>query len=328
MLRWGLLGTSFISQTMARAITASPGSCLTAAAGRDAGRLQAFCAGHAIAHAHQDYAALIADSAVDVVYVGLPNHLHRPVTELAAAAGKPVLCEKSLTTRLADAEALVATVRRADVFCLEGLMYLAHPLMAKLTDLLTNGDLGGIQAIHCFYAADIWQVVNPDGGGTIYNLGCYPASLLHLVMQTAFGPAAFVDRICAGHGTCSPKDGNISDALLSVRFGNGVLASLHATDNYGMSHDVRIQTDRGVLCCPSNPWLPEAGTNHLSWQPYGEKAVMIPVSDPLDAFDHQVRLVERCLAAGLREAPRPAPRLQDSLEIMALLTEWEAQCHA
>ena len=33
--------------------------------------------------------------------------------------------------------------------------------------------------------------------------------------------------------------------------------------------------------------------------------------------------MEKCLASGAKEASRPAARMQDSLEILDLLTEWE-----
>ena len=86
------------------------------------------------------------------------------------------------------------------------------------------------------YAADSKAVVNPAGRGTIYNLGCYPASLLHLVMQTAFDDGAFQARSMWAAGTRS-ADGTIGEASLAVRFDNGVLANLWSTDEYGMSHD-------------------------------------------------------------------------------------------
>jgi hypothetical protein len=43
-----------------------------------------------------------------------------------------------------------------------------------------------------------------------------------------------------------------------------------------------------------------------------------------DAFYHQTKMVERALAIGAKEAPRPSPRLSDSVEIMQFLTDWEA----
>src|SRR4029453_15955245 len=47
--------------------------------------------------------ALLAAPEVEAVYVGPPTHLHRAAVEAAAAAGKPVLCEKPMAATLADA---------------------------------------------------------------------------------------------------------------------------------------------------------------------------------------------------------------------------------
>ncbi|WP_052726554.1 Gfo/Idh/MocA family protein [Devosia epidermidihirudinis] len=323
MLGWGIVGTSFISTTMADAIKGSPGSRIAAVTGRDAGRLAAFASQHDIATTYGSLDELLADPAVDVVYIGTPNHMHHEGVIAAAKAGKAILSEKSLTRTLAQAGALAEAVRDHDVLFVEGLMYLAHPMYRHLPEMLA--DVGTIASISGFYAADIWDVVNPQGGGTLYNIGCYPVSLLQFVMQTAFGDAAFADRVVTGSGVRSPKDGNIGHAAISVRFGNGVLATLQSSDMVGMAHDFVIVGDKGTLRFLTNPWLPGT-SNRLQFQAYGETAEITLLEDSHDAFHHQVLLMERCVAQGLTQAARPSPRLKDSLEIMGLLAEWEAAC--
>ena len=186
-------------------------------------------------------------SEVDAVYVGLPNHAHHEAVIAAAGAGKAILSEKSLTTSMETAAELATAVERHNVFFVEGLMYLAHPLYQRVTDVLNDGRLGTVRAINGFYAADIWQVVNPRGGGTIFNLGCYPVSLTHLVMQTVFGADAFAQRQSSGAGNSTNESGNIADAAISIRFDNGVLANLQSSDSYGMAHGFSVSGDRGVL---------------------------------------------------------------------------------
>lgn len=200
MLRWGILGTGFISDKMLAAIAASAGSQAVAVAGRQPDRAQALAEGWNIPRVHRDPQALLADPEVDVVYIGTPNHTHHALTIAAAAAGKAVLAEKSLTTTMDEAHALARAVRQQGTFFAEGLMYLAHPLIAQLVALLRDGRLGRLRAVQGQYAADIWQVTNPAGQGTLFNLGCYPVSLLHLVVQTCCGPSAFADRQLAGFG--------------------------------------------------------------------------------------------------------------------------------
>ena len=322
VLRWAIVGTGFISNTVVEAIAACTGSRVELVAGRDATRVAEFAAQHSISRTCVGYEDAVTDPDIDVVYVGTPNHAHHPVAAAAAAAGKAVLSEKSLTTTMATAHELVDAVNDR-VFFVEGLMYLAHPVIERFVELLDDERTGTVTAVHGRYAADIAAVVNPLGRGTIYNLGCYPTSLLHLTMQTAFGEAAFATHELTGHGTRTP-DGTIGSATASLRFANGVLATLSSTDDYGMAFDFTVHTTTGELRFLTNPWLPIAGDNQIQWTPYDGEPETISVTSDGDAFIHQTRLVERCLAEGRTEAPRPSPRLHDSLEIMSLLAEWEA----
>ncbi|MGH2617720.1 MAG: Gfo/Idh/MocA family protein, partial [Thermomicrobiales bacterium] len=59
---------------------------------------------------------LLANPAVDAVYIAVPHHLHAPLTIRAAAAGKHVLVEKPIATTLADAEAMIAAARASGVW--------------------------------------------------------------------------------------------------------------------------------------------------------------------------------------------------------------------
>jgi dihydrodiol dehydrogenase / D-xylose 1-dehydrogenase (NADP) len=326
MLRWGILGTGFISDTMAGAIERSPVSHIHAVAGRDEGRLAAFAARHAIARTYRDIEALLADPEVDAVYVGLPNHVHHEAVIAAAKAGKAVLCEKSLTTNMGDAQALASAVEESGVFFMEGLMYLSHPLIAQVGKTLASGRLGPLRAVTGFYAADIWRVANPAGRGTLYNLGCYPVSLLHFVLQAACGPQAFALRHLTGLGNSAPGTGNLIDAALTVRFSNGVLASLQCSDGYGLTHDFTVHGEKASLRFPTNPWLPQAGRSHVEIRDHDGTIKEIVVEADGDAFDYQLRTIETCLAEGIAQPPRPAPRLSDSLEILCMLAEWERHC--
>ncbi len=206
-------------------------------------------------------------------------------------------------------------------------MYLHHPLIAAMGEVIASGRLGAIRSIRAAYAADIWRVVNPQGRGTIYNLGCYPVSLLQYVMQVAYGAEAFAQRESRGFGNRG-ADGMICDAALAVRFNNGVLASVQASDSYGMAFEFAISGEKGGLRCKTNPWLPGVAENILLVQPHDGTVEEIVVSTGLDAFQHQVACVENAQRLGLKQASRPAPQLADSLQVMAMLTAWEADCLA
>ncbi|GAM91231.1 hypothetical protein ANO11243_092780 [Dothideomycetidae sp. 11243] len=323
MLRWGVLGTSFISNTVVAAIKSSSASQVTAIFGRDAGRLEAFAEKHAIPHRCSSIDALVNHAEVDVVYVGLPSHLHAEATIAAARAGKAILSEKSLATTMADAHRMLDAVKQHGVFFLEGLMYLSHPLMQKVADIVRSGELGPLRSISGSYAANIWKKANPAGMGTIYNLGCYPLSLLHWIMTTELGPGALKARRIQALGNLADDGSHVRDAALVLRLDNGFVATLQSTDSFGNDFSFSVQGTKGSLRFKTNPWLPPAGKSILELKRYGGGVEEIVVESPLDAFGWQVKTVEKCVAEGVKEAQRPPPRWVDSIEIMEVLTEWE-----
>ncbi len=323
MLRWAILGTSFISDTMAAAIAASPGSTCTVVAGQDATRLEAFRARHGIDRATTSIDEAVSGDDVDVVYVGVPNHLHHKMVVKAAGAGKAIVSEKSLTISMAQADELLTAVD-GRVFFVEGLMYLAHPVLDRFVGVLTDGRLGELRAIDASYVANIAHLVNPLGRGAIYNLGCYPASLVQLVIDRVSGDGTFDTRKMSATGTVSIKDTNVTESVAAVRFIDGILATLHTAETYGSSSRFEVQGTKGTLRFVTNPWLPRAGENSFVWTGFDGSHETITVDGPLDAFDNQVRMVERSLAASWLEAQRPSPRLRDSRAVMHFLTDWEA----
>jgi predicted dehydrogenase len=326
MLKWAILGTGFISHQVSDAIMMSDHSEITAIAGRNKTALREIQGKYAPKKVYPDYEAVFEDPDIDIIYIGLPNHIHHTMAQKAAQNGKAVLCEKSLTTNMKDAQALAKTIKNHNVFFVEGLMYLSHPIIHKFISILKDGRLGDLRSINGYYAADIEKFANPLGKGTLYNIGCYPVSLLQLTIQTLYGDKAFKDRTILGAGNWSETNGNLQDASATIRFYNGTLATLQSSDSFGLAHRFDVIGDNGTLSFKTNPWLPLAGRNHIRWEGYDGSSENIYVDDPYDAFYHQIKMIETALEKQRHEANRPSPRLRDSLEIMSLLTDWEASC--
>jgi 1,5-anhydro-D-fructose reductase (1,5-anhydro-D-mannitol-forming) len=115
-VRWGLIGASTVAREwMIDAIRAQPDGEVVALASSNAERGARFAAEMAIPHSYSSVDALLADGAVDAVYISTTNELHDAQTLAAAAAGKHVLCERPLALTLADAGAMVEACARAGV---------------------------------------------------------------------------------------------------------------------------------------------------------------------------------------------------------------------
>ena len=103
-MNWGIRGTGGIAHLFAQGLAAAQTGRLVAVGSRTREAAQAFGATDAVeaAHRHASYEDLLADAAVEVVSIALPNHLHAAWTMAAADAGKPILCEKPLTVHQAE----------------------------------------------------------------------------------------------------------------------------------------------------------------------------------------------------------------------------------
>lgn len=210
VVRWGILGTAAIAVNhVIPAIKETSGCAVTAIGSRDPQRAAQVADKFGIDRAYGSYADLLADDAVDCVYVPLPNSMHRHWTLLAMAAGKSVLCEKPLAQTSADVRQMIEAADSSGVLLAEGFMYRHHAQIQWLLDFAARGELGNIQVIRGsigFIAGQPPDIrLDPAlGGGALLDVGCYPLDAMCLlyggppVTARAMGfTDGGVDHVCA-----------------------------------------------------------------------------------------------------------------------------------
>ena len=97
-------------------------------------------------------AALPAGERIDFVSIVTPNHLHFPVAKAFVERGFHVICDKPLTTTLADAEALCRLVKEHDVVFALTHPYTAYPMVKQARALVSQGALGTVRKIVVEYS--------------------------------------------------------------------------------------------------------------------------------------------------------------------------------
>ncbi len=178
-VNWGILGAAeFARKHMAPAIHAAQGARLAGVASRsgDISAFQAFapdCAGY------DSYEALLADSAIDAVYIPLPNHLHVEWCLKALEAGKHVLCEKPLAMKASEFGAVIAARDATGLLCAEAYMILHHPQWQRARQIVQSGGIGDLVLVDAVFSydngADTDNIRNrPEtGGGGLPDIGVY-----------------------------------------------------------------------------------------------------------------------------------------------------------
>ncbi len=126
------------------------------------------------------YDAVLEHPDVDVVYIPLPNGMHREWTERSAAAGKHVLCEKPLAADPDTARAMADACATAGVILAEAWMTPFDRRWSTALELVRTGAIGDVDAqYHRFTftigaeAASNYRWDPTQGGGALLDVGIY-----------------------------------------------------------------------------------------------------------------------------------------------------------
>ncbi len=327
-VRWGILATGKIAHTFAADLALVPDAALVAVGSRRPDAAHEFVAAHGgTATAHGSYEALVADPAVEVVYVASPHALHLEHARLAFEAGKHVLCEKPLTLSAAAAAEMVDLARRHDRFLMEAMWTACHPVIRQLGEDLRAGRFGAPRQLQAELGFRVDappedRMMNPDlGGGALLDMGIYPLTFAHLMLGEA-------QRLRAV-ATLAPSGIDL-DVVIAGAYPGGALATMNASMTSWSSRAAAIATDEGRIVITDQFHHPDqavfhpfaGGTNDTSAP--GEPVVVRGREPVLGrGYGHEIAEVGRCLRAGLRESPL-VPHAQ-TLTIMRQLDELRAQ---
>ncbi|MBK4215234.1 Gfo/Idh/MocA family oxidoreductase [Paracoccus caeni] len=206
-MRWGLIGASNIASAhMIGAFRSFEGDEVVSVLSGDADRARAFADKNGIAAAHTDLDEMLADPAVDAVYISTTNEKHFPQAMAAIAAGKHVLCEKPLAMNVADAVTMVRAAKEAGlVFATNHHLRNAGSHLA-IRDLIRAGRIGRVQSLRVFHAVFLpphlqgWRIDNPAAGGGViadivvhdadtvrFHLDENPAEVVAMTAETGLG---------------------------------------------------------------------------------------------------------------------------------------------
>ena len=178
-VRWGILGAAkFAREYMAPALTLAPGGRIVALATSDPAKAEPFRVFAPDLRVHDSFDALLADPAIDAVYIPLPNGLHVEWSLKAMQAGKHVLCEKPMAMQASDFGRLIAARDAAGVLAAEAFMIVHHPQWQRARQLLADGAVGRLWRIDgafSFNNRDPGNIRNRAdmGGGALRDIGVY-----------------------------------------------------------------------------------------------------------------------------------------------------------
>ena len=236
-LRIALLGQGFMGKAHSNAISQVSRFFdvpfrlrLKVLCGQDSARLASSAAQWGFEETTTDWRTVLERSDIDLIDIGLPNHLHPEIAIAAAEAGKIILCEKPLANTLEDARAMAWAARKVPT--LVWFNYRRIPAVAYAKQMIDAGELGDVfhyrSAYHQQWGADKsrppgWRM-DPEqaGHGVISDLLSHIVDVGLYLNGAIEQVSAFTRIIAAGR--------KVEDAALSlVQFVNGSAGTMEAT---------------------------------------------------------------------------------------------------
>lgn len=200
-------------------------------------------------YSYEDFDRIAGNANVDAVYVALPNSMHAEYTIRSAKAGKHVLCEKPMSTSVADAEAMISACKKANVKLMIAYRCQYEPTNLKAVGLIRDGALGQVQAIESAFGFNIgpgqWRLDKKmAGGGPLLDVGIYCLNACrYLTGEEPEGIKAFASVI-DHDGRFNEVEENVS---WTMKFPSGIVAACNTTYGGAMEGMFRVHGSKGWL---------------------------------------------------------------------------------
>lgn len=233
-LGFGLIGASTISREwMIEAMRASGCAEPVAVYSRDPGRGRAFAAETGIPKAYASLEALLADPAIDAVYVASTNERHHAEVLAAAAAGRHVLCDKPLAMSLDHGREMVEACERAGVVFAVNHHLRNAAYHIAIRDAVRQGRIGRPVVARIVHGAllpahlQTWRITDPAAGaGAVLDLTVHDADLLRFLLDDE------IVEVTAMTANSGMGGAGVEDTALTVfRTRCGVLGQFHDVFN-------------------------------------------------------------------------------------------------
>jgi predicted dehydrogenase len=254
---------------------------------------------------YQQAEALLARDDIGAVVVCSPTNEHRALVTAAARAGKHVLCEKPIATRLEDAQEMIAACEQAGVQLHMAFVCRFYPMVQKAKAMLEAGEIGaplgvvgGNRGVPPLDYPEWIRDPEQAGGGALIDHSVHVTDAMRFVL------GAEVESVFAEIGP-GLRDGLAVEetAALLLKFRSGAAASVDPSwclpSNNLYRHDfyLRIVGESGVLELDDRHQAVRVATD----QPGGRGAYLEPFG--LDINAALVRHFVRCVRQGAAEPP-------------------------
>lgn len=247
---------------------------------------------------YQNFDSIKDNAEIDVVYIILPNGMHREYTVRAFQAGKHVFCEKPMAVTVKECEEMIAARDKAGKKLMVAYRAQYEPFNLAAIEKVRSGELGKVKMIIADHGRnlnpqekrDVWRMNKKlAGGGSLYDIGIYSLNATRYL--TGEEPTEITAQIFSTPGDSRFKEVEETVSFL-LKFPSGTLAN--CVSSYGYEEVKRYQI-------------------------YGEKA-WLELDPATDYYKHQMTIGKKNPQADKKDAPKTIveePQIQEGNQFAA-----------
>lgn len=269
---------------------------------------------------YASYDRLAENPDVQVIYIVLPNSMHREFVERGAKAGKHILCEKPMATSVRDCETMIAACSRARVKLMIAYRQQYEPMNRAIVKMVKSGKLGRLKS---FIATNGQNQGDPNqwrqkiklaGGGSLPDVGIYclnaarflsgeePVEVTGFIHQPKEDP-----RFREVEETC----------VFTARFPSGLLAS--CSTGYGAHRSQMLRLEGEKAWAELSPAFAYSGLKLRSSTVAEDHNVTLePSIEEKDQFALEMDHMSLCIQKGLDPHTPGEEGLQDQRIVEAI----------
>lgn len=286
------IGTGAITKSMLAEFRRSDVLRCTAIYSRKEETGRAIAAEFGLEQVYTSLEEMLADPAIDMVYVASPNSIHYGQAKAALLAGKHVICEKPFAPTVAEADELIALAKEKGLFLFEAITTAHHPHYGFVKENLTKlGKLKMVTATFCQYSSRYPALLagkpspvldHAFAGGALMDINLYN---IHFVVGL-FGAPRNVLYFPNRHET-----GVDTSGMLVLEYDGFLCQCIGAKDCAARNGVQIIGEDGHIIVTPSSS---NCQTVELNLR--GQDSVKVHL--PENPWYHEVQDIGRIVAAG------------------------------
>lgn len=226
-IRFGIVGYGFMGHVHVKNLLEIPGAEVYGVCDIEPEQLADLPAG---IRSYTDAAEMVKEPDIDVILIAANNDQHRLLTEMAAKAGKHVLCEKPVALSLEDLDAMEQCCKENNVTFTVHQQRRFDPDFRVSKEVFDQGTLGTVYTVKSqLYGFNgnmhDWHVYKDQGGGMLYDWG------VHLIDQMLWMIPGKITSIYADLRNVINKE--VDDYFhIFLRFENGIVGQIELGTYY------------------------------------------------------------------------------------------------